>query len=232
MKNRTNAKISRLDSVLKNLNDAITVHDLQGNILAWNRGAEKMYGYTEAEALEMNIARIASLDKKINPGEYLEQIGSGKIVESFETQHIAKDGSILDVWLVITCLKDASGAINSIAVTGPDITVIKNELRRNEEEIKIFRGLLPICSSCNHIRDDKGYWHTIESYIREHLEAKFSHGICPECAERLYLEFYTYKNKGEITQEQPDREEHTATREKPMNAAGKNMQERKDALFR
>ena len=48
-------------------------------------------------------------------------------------------------------------------------------------EIKILSGLLPICSFCKKIRDEKGYWNQIESYIRDHSEAEFSHGICDEC---------------------------------------------------
>ena len=187
--------IRRLAVVLKDSNDAITVHDLQGNIIAWNRGAEKMYGHNEAEALEMNIAQLVPPDKKIEAMEYLERIASGEIVESFETQRISKDGKILDVWLVITCLKDDSGAIDSIATTERDITEIKNELRRKETEVKRLRGLLPICAACKQIRDDKGYWHQIESYIQDHSEAEFSHGICPKCTKKLYPECNPYKNR-------------------------------------
>ena len=65
MKTGTGSIIRRLAVVLKDSNDAITVHDLQGNVIAWNRGAETMYGYTEAEALEMNIAQIVPPYKKI-----------------------------------------------------------------------------------------------------------------------------------------------------------------------
>lgn len=54
--------------------------------------------------------------------------------------------------------------------------------------IKTLKGLLPICSACKKIRDDKGYWNHIESYIRHHSEADFTHGICPSCAQRLYGE--------------------------------------------
>jgi hypothetical protein len=49
-------------------------------------------------------------------------------------------------------------------------------------------GMLPICASCKKIRDDKGYWNQIEAYIRDRSEADFSHGICPECAKKLYSE--------------------------------------------
>ena len=54
------------------------------------------------------------------------------------------------------------------------------------ERIKKLEGLLPICSSCKMIRDEKGYWNHIEKYICDHSEAKFTHGICPECAKELY----------------------------------------------
>ena len=60
-------------------------------------------------------------------------------------------------------------------------------------KVKTLSGLLPICSSCKKIRDDKGYWNQIETYIREHSEAQFSHGICPECAKMLYPEIYAVK---------------------------------------
>jgi hypothetical protein len=55
-------------------------------------------------------------------------------------------------------------------------------------DVKVLSGLLPVCASCKKIRDDRGYWTQIESYIREHSEADFSHGICPECLTRLYPE--------------------------------------------
>ena len=57
-------------------------------------------------------------------------------------------------------------------------------------EIQTLRGILPICASCKKIRDDKGYWNQIEAYISDHSEAQFSHGICPDCAKKLYPEFY------------------------------------------
>ncbi len=55
-------------------------------------------------------------------------------------------------------------------------------------QIRVLRGLLPICASCKKVRDDKGYWQQIEEYVRDHSEADFSHCICPECARRLYGE--------------------------------------------
>ena len=66
----------------------------------------------------------------------------------------------------------------------------KKELEEATQKIKVLSGFLPICAHCKKIRDDKGYWNQIESYIRDHSEAEFSHGICPECSKKLYPEYY------------------------------------------
>lgn len=62
------------------------------------------------------------------------------------------------------------------------------ELEKALTEIKVLRGFIPICASCKKIRDDKGYWSQVEEYIARHSEAKFTHGICPDCMVRLYPE--------------------------------------------
>ena len=64
------------------------------------------------------------------------------------------------------------------------ITQLQNAL----DEVKLLSGFIPICASCKNIRDDKGYWNQIESYITKHSEAQFSHSICPNCAKKLYPE--------------------------------------------
>lgn len=63
------------------------------------------------------------------------------------------------------------------------------ELKKAISEIKQLSGFLPICSHCKKIRDDKGYWNQIESYIRDHSNAEFSHGICPDCVKKYYPDF-------------------------------------------
>lgn len=60
------------------------------------------------------------------------------------------------------------------------------ELHQAMREIKTLSGFIPICSSCKKIRDDKGYWNQIESYLKAHSDAEFSHGICPDCARKIY----------------------------------------------
>ena len=77
-----------------------------------------------------------------------------------------------------------------------DAIIINNALsKRNKElhralyEVKQLRGLIPICAECKKIRDDQGYWQQVEVYIRDHSEAEFGHGICPECMKKLYPDF-------------------------------------------
>ncbi len=60
------------------------------------------------------------------------------------------------------------------------------ELRHSLEHIKTMQGLLPICANCKKIRDDQGYWHQVENYIRDHSDAECTHGVCPECFKKLY----------------------------------------------
>ncbi len=67
-----------------------------------------------------------------------------------------------------------------------DLKMKNLQLQRALDEIKTLRGIIPICANCKNIRDDKGYWHQIEVYIRDHSEADFSHGICQDCLKILY----------------------------------------------
>lgn len=60
------------------------------------------------------------------------------------------------------------------------------KLQSSLAEIKTLSGLLPICSHCKKIRDDRGYWNTLEKYIHDHSDATFSHGICQECSDKIY----------------------------------------------
>jgi DNA-binding response OmpR family regulator len=67
----------------------------------------------------------------------------------------------------------------------------KNEqLQQALDQVKTLSGLLPICANCKKIRDDQGYWQDVAVYIRDHSEVEFTHGICPDCMQTLYPDFY------------------------------------------
>jgi len=71
-----------------------------------------------------------------------------------------------------------------------------HELQEALAKVKKLSGFLPICASCKKIRNDQGYWMQIEAYIRDHSEAEFSHGICPECMKKLYPDYYEDMSPG------------------------------------
>jgi hypothetical protein len=73
-----------------------------------------------------------------------------------------------------------------------DFFLLKEALAKSLASVKRLTGLLPICSHCKKIRDDKGYWNQVEAYIQENSEARFSHGICKECAKEHYPDMDIY----------------------------------------
>jgi hypothetical protein len=73
----------------------------------------------------------------------------------------------------------------------------KEKLEAALAEVKKLSGLIPICSHCKKVRDDTGYWNQVEAYIQEHSEAKFSHGICRECAEKYYPGYDLYAEEND-----------------------------------
>ncbi len=64
------------------------------------------------------------------------------------------------------------------------------ELKKAREEIQTLRGIIPICASCKKIRDDKGFWNQVETYIANRTDVQFSHGMCPDCNEKYYSKWY------------------------------------------
>jgi PAS domain S-box-containing protein len=172
----------------------ICTHDLKGQILSLNQGAAKNLGYDQSFLLKKNIRDFLSPEAKGGFDEYLRTI--------------LKDGAARRTMLVQTATGEKrvweyNNTLRTEGVTEPivrgmahDITEHKRtedererlvkDLQKALAEIKHLSGLLPICSGCKKIRDDKGYWNQIEEYISAHSEATFSHGLCPECLKKLY----------------------------------------------
>ena len=128
-----------LAMLLKNSNDAVTMLDFDGRITAWNRGAEQMYGYDEAAALNMNIRDIVPADRRTEASQLVRCIAAGEDIRSFETQRLTRDGRTLDVWLTITPVLDESGKRIAVSTTERDITASKRaseELARLNEQLE------------------------------------------------------------------------------------------------
>lgn len=124
----------RLAAIVRDSNDAITLQDFNGNIIAWNKGAEKMYGYTEAEALIMNIDDIVPPEQKKNALEMIAMLKTEEM-NSFEIQRKTKEGKIIDVWLTVTKFVDDNGLPTGLATTERDITRFKEMERQLKKKV-------------------------------------------------------------------------------------------------
>ncbi len=105
--------------------------------------------------------------------------GDIRWVEDRKTSLFSEEGEFIGIDGIVFDITDRKHAEEALLLE-------RNKLQDALSEIKTLSGMLPICASWKKIRDDKGYWKIIETYIMEHSEAEFSHSICPECTKKLY----------------------------------------------
>ena len=128
----------RLATLVHDYRDAVIIRDFKGRILAWNRGAQEMYGYTEVEALGMNIRQLIPKNMPARAREFIRLPAQGKKQAPFETRRRAKDGRTLDVLLTVTVLCDEKGSPVEVATTERDIT----EQKKAERELRRLHALV------------------------------------------------------------------------------------------
>ena len=109
--------LARLAVVLRDASDAITMQDLQGKTLAWNPGAARLYGWSEAEALGMNVRERIPEPLQTAALARLERLGRAEVIESYSTQRLDKSGALLEVSITATALLDDRGQLYAIATT-------------------------------------------------------------------------------------------------------------------
>jgi len=119
---RSEYHLRRLATVVTDSNDAVTLMDLSGRIEAWNRGAERLYGYSEDEGLGMSAFQMIPDEQQEAFHRLIESIEQGQPVDSCETQRCHRDGGLLDIWLTVAPLPDETGRITALATTERDIT--------------------------------------------------------------------------------------------------------------
>ena len=172
----------------------ICTHDLRGTILSLNQGAAKNLGYNPSFLLNKNIRDFLAPEVRGRFDAYLDTIQKDGVAKGLILVQTATGEK--RVWEYHNTLRTEGVAEPIVRGMAHDITERKQiedererlikDLQKALAEIKQLSGLLPICSGCKKIRDDKGYWNQIEAYISDHSEATFSHGLCPECLKKLY----------------------------------------------
>lgn len=122
-------------AIVDNSDDAIFSDAVDGAVLSWNRGAEKLYGYSKAEMIGASITRLFPPDRTNEQGHFLEQLAAGKPISQFETSRIRKDGTTVHVLTTVSAIRDVEDRIVALSKVDHDVT----ERKRAEE---MFRGLL------------------------------------------------------------------------------------------
>ncbi len=160
-----------------------------------NPRACAFYGYSRDELRSMKITDINALSKE----EVFREMSRAKHEQRnhFQFRHRLASGALreVDVFSGPITVKGRSllcSVIHDVTernATARERERLINELKNALAEVRTLRGFIPICSSCKKIRDDKGFWSQIEVYLSERSDAQFSHGICPDCAQRLYPDF-------------------------------------------
>jgi len=187
-----------LAAIVKSTDDAIYGLNLDGAVASWNHAAEKIFGYCAEEIMGRSIALLFPFDRRDELLNNMQTIKRGESVGRYETLRVRKDGQFIPVSLTVSPIKDETGKIVGASAIARDITTRKHEERERTEliqeltdalkQVRTLTGLLPICASCKRIRDDRGYWQQVETYISSHTNAILTHGICPEC-------FKNFKNE-------------------------------------
>jgi PAS domain S-box-containing protein len=179
---------SHYKQLLDGATDAVHLLDMDGRLIEASPSFYRLLGYPPENPPPL---RISDWDAQWSPDELQERIADViKHRTVFETRHRRIDGTLIDVEVSArgihidgTLLLYASARDISVRkATEAALAAKVEELRDALNHIKTLRGVVPICAWCKKIRDDEGYWKQLESYVRDHTEAEFSHGICPTCA--------------------------------------------------
>ncbi len=149
---RAEETAQRLASIAECSQDAIISKNLDGRIITWNRGAEKMYGYTSEEMDGHDLSVLLPPDKLTENLATMEAVREGRSIEGLETQRLTKTGSLLDVILSVSPLKDADGCIIGASTIARDIT----QRKRSEKELKLQSAALEAAANAIVITDFKG----------------------------------------------------------------------------
>ncbi len=131
--------IERLAAVVESSADAILTTDLNGVLTSWNRGAERMYGWSQAEALGQSVSILMDPDRTHEMGEVIGEISQGRAVDSLETVRMAKDGRELQVSITVSPLRDSRGTIVGASTVARDIT----ERKRADERVRALLESAP-----------------------------------------------------------------------------------------
>ena len=181
---------------------AIVITDAAGTIMLVNQEIQRLFGYAEAELLGQTVEVL--VPSKLRRAHIAHRDGfadaPGQRPMGHKRDLVARhrDGTEFPVEIGLSPLETQQG--RGVLATVVDLTArveyeaaqmkLISQLQTALDEVKTLRGFIPICANCKKVRDDTGFWQSVETYVSERTDADFSHHVCPECGPKLYPEFW------------------------------------------
>ena len=179
-------------TVAESIASSVFVTDSTGRVTYINTAASKMLGlsavpggyYYNRDKLDVKLPDWINLQVVRFTGNLMKENFFESV--SCDRYYHGRIASMVDVSGKYSGAVIILNDVTELKLAEQQIRIQRDELEQVLHELKVLHGILPICSNCKKIRDDKGNWDHVEVYMRDHTDAEFSHSLCPECAEKLY----------------------------------------------
>lgn len=184
--------------LVENQGEGIAMADPDDSFTFANRAAEEIFGVGPSGLIGKNISEFVTPEQLATIQEQTALRRRGH-KSTYEIAITRPDGQERTLLLTAAPQTDREGRFVGTFGIFRDVTERKHaeeererligELQEALSQVKTLRGLLPICANCKKVRDDGGYWHMVETYVRDHSDAEFTHTLCPECMAKLYPQY-------------------------------------------
>lgn len=201
---RAEAAMQHLSSIVQSSEDAIYSKTLDSHILTWNPAAERLFGHKAHEMIGRSIVKLFPLNRRDELLDTLAGVRRGETITLRDTERVHQRGDSIAVSVIVSPIKNSAGEI--IGASG----IIRDNSRQRQIEqdrqqlvqslteaanhLARLNELLPACSVCNRIRDDKQYWDQVKACIAGNADNHLPSSLCPECAE-LYERQLDFRDK-------------------------------------
>jgi len=201
---RAEAAMQHLAAIVQSSEDAIYSVTLDSHILSWNPAAERLFGYKEQEMVGRSVVKLFPLNHRDELLDTLATVRRGETVSLRNTTRVHQNGGLVAVSVIISPIKNSSGEVIGASGIARDIRAQRQvELDRQQlfeklaaaaSQLSRLNNLLPACSACHRIRDDKTFWEQVKARLFESTDGAVPASLCPECAEE-YERQLDFKDK-------------------------------------
>ena len=172
--------------------------DIRTNVVTWSDELRRMYGVSAAAPAGYGeFLALAHPDDRARLEALVAEGLQARRTVDYEWRVVRPNGDVRFLQACNVVITDGNGEAVRMAGTSLDVTerrkaeeherTLLRELQKAVSEVKVLEGMLPICATCKRIRSDDGSWEAVESYVREHTNAEFTHGLCPDCAQKTWV---------------------------------------------